>query len=703
MVWVLDNIGKRVDDGIEETHTIRQNFHLVFAEWFGQRKDAMIGMHIRDILGPEVFADNEPQIQAALRGEAQCFEQKITKPDGAIGYILIRYLPDLEGNIINGFVALSTDITEARLAKMALQVSESHFHLLADATFEGIAISQQGFISASNTQLANILGYTCDEMQGKPITLFIPAEEQERVMRSILMGAESRLEHDVICKNGRRIRVKSHGISLKHDKENLRITAIRDITSSIQAQRALQMAQARFECLRQANVIGVSVTDMHGTVIDTNDYYLKRLGYTRSEYNAGMVNWKKATPPEWLPADDAAVIQLRTTGTCIPYEKEYQHPDGKRVPVLIAIALLPGPEEHCVVIIQDLSDYKKAQLELSQANSELNVRTRQAEEASAAKSQFLSTVSHELRTPLHAILGYLTLLKRKSTGETLRQLSLIERSGVSLLNLINDLLMFNKGIDPAVELQADELELKILTDQIEHFGCLTARNENNRFLLKQSPDLPQVVWADEERLLQILKNLIDNACKFTRNGEVTLWIERITYDDSLIDKNSCRLRFAVLDTGIGIAQADLERIFEPLQRTTISHKFPGLGLGLSIARQWVKTLGGDLTVASTLGRGSEFSFTLELPIIPTPLLTKPAPTSINCDAFKNKLPKDEWEHFTQLLELGLIVRIEAWAKLLAERDTQYMALADRIVMYCQDANLVELSILANSLTPNPDP
>lgn len=334
--------------------------------------------------------------------------------------------------------------------------------------------------------------------------------------------------------------------------------------------------------------------------------------------------------------------------------------------------------------------------------TELIERTRQAEEANLAKSQFLSTVRHELLAPLHAMLGYLSLLKRELQGETLRRLTLVESSGFSFLNLINDLLEFNQGAGSAEELEPDTLELEGLIGQLEHFGWLQAKKGGNRFLINRSPDLPATVWVDEERLLQMLKNLLENAYKFTRNGVVTLLLTRVSGEDLQENQANavlCRLRFTVKDTGTGIAPEELAYIFEPLPRGTSSQGLPGLGLDLAIARQWVKALGGEFSAESAIGQGSAFSFTLELAtapaISPSPSLIPPPKASIQL-----QMPAKEVAHFRQLLDLGLVVRIEDWAMQLAEGDSTYQALSLHIVQCCQDANLGELSRLAQDIIPD---
>ena len=173
-----------------------------------------------------------------------------------------------------------------------------------------------------------------------------------------------------------------------------------------------------------------------------------------------------------------------------------------------------------VSVCNDITQARLAQKQLSE-------RTQQAEAANVAKSQFLSMISHELRTPLHTMLGYIQLLKKESQGAIRRRLALINRTGVNLLKLINTLLEYNFGTDSAEELQTDALTLADFLGQLEHFGWLLSKNHNNQFLIKPTANLPKAVLVDELHLLQVLKNLIENACKFTHDGVVTLLVESV--------------------------------------------------------------------------------------------------------------------------------------------------------------------------------
>jgi two-component system, sensor histidine kinase LadS len=242
---------------------------------------------------------------------------------------------------------------------------------------------------------------------------------------------------------------------------------------------------------------------------------------------------------------------------------------------------------------------------------ELRDAKARAEEASQARLAFLSTVSHELRTPLHTIVGYAQLLKKGGRREADVKLAVIERSGLLLVRLIDEVLEFIRGDTRSLVLRPEATSLVQLASQIDPTGQLLAAAGGNCFVIDLAADLPPVVNVDPHRLTQVLTNLIGNACKYTSNGTVSLRIERLAAGAD----DAHRLRFTVEDTGVGIAAEHLTKIFEPFSRVPASDHQPGMGLGLAISRQIVRVMGGDIGLESQPGCGSRFFFTLTLPAV----------------------------------------------------------------------------------------
>ncbi len=254
-------------------------------------------------------------------------------------------------------------------------------------------------------------------------------------------------------------------------------------------------------------------------------------------------------------------------------------------------------------LVRDLTERNSAEAELIRAKVT-------AERASEAKSQFLANMSHELRTPLNSLLILARLLAdNKGANLTAKQVQFaqtIHASGIDLLSLINDLLDLAKIESGAVTaLNVAPARFAELSEEIERGFRQVAQDRKLGFRIVVEPGLPETIRTDAARLKQVLKNLLANAFKFTREGEVKLVIAPLA---------PASVAFSVVDTGIGVAPDKQQIIFEAFQQAdgTTSRQYGGTGLGLSISRELTRLLGGELRLSSTPGQGS--TFTLVLPI-----------------------------------------------------------------------------------------
>lgn len=277
---------------------------------------------------------------------------------------------------------------------------------------------------------------------------------------------------------------------------------------------------------------------------------------------------------------------------------------------ILAIALIT------ILSLLSLSLYKnniirtQSNNTLKEKNFELQIAKDNAEKASKARAEFLSTVSHELRTPLNAINGITHLLIQENPKENqLHYLNSLKFSGNYLLTFINEILEINRIESNNIEIEYIDFNIKQLLLDIKNSMTEIATNNNNKFLLEIDDNVPDMLLGDPTKLSQIFINLINNALKFTQNGEVKVIAKVVETGDDY-----SRINFAVSDTGIGIPEDKQETIFESFSQGSIeiNRKYGGTGLGLTIVKKIVDLLGGEINLKSEVGVGTTFDFELNL-------------------------------------------------------------------------------------------
>ncbi|QBO57261.1 response regulator [Chryseobacterium salivictor] len=257
-----------------------------------------------------------------------------------------------------------------------------------------------------------------------------------------------------------------------------------------------------------------------------------------------------------------------------------------------------------IVSAQNITDYIKVNEDLKKAKEIADI-------ASKAKSEFLSNMSHEIRTPLNGVIGFSDLLLKTPLNEMQTQyLNYINESGESLLNIINDILDFSKIESGKMELLEDKSNIYDLVSQVVNVILYQSQRKNIELLLNIEQGLPKTLWLDESRIKQVLINLLGNAVKFTDHGEIELKVEKLN-----IENENLTLRFAVRDTGIGIPAEKQTRIFDAFMQedSSVSKKYGGTGLGLTISNNILKYMDSHLSLSSEPQKGSVFYFDITVP------------------------------------------------------------------------------------------
>jgi PAS domain S-box-containing protein len=392
---------------------------------------------------------------------------------------------------------------------------------------------------------------------------------------------------------------------------------------------------------------------------------VKKLGYSEQELlqmtpldiNPEMT--KESLREQMAPLVDGSQSSMT-------FETLVKHKNGTLIPaeVFVQYIQLPGQANRFISIARDITERKQAEKELLQAKEAAEQAKLEAEIANSAKSAFLANMSHELRTPLNGILGYTQILSRDKslTAKQQEGINIIQSSGEYLLTLINDILDLSKIEAGKVELCQTDFHFGEFVQGIIDLFQMRAKQKGIAFNYEPLSHLPTGIRADEKRLRQIFLNLLSNAIKFTDFGGVTFKIgvveEEQKKTDAINQFPMTQLRFQVEDTGTGIADHEIEKIFLPFQQVgdNESHQAEGTGLGLAITKKLVELMGGELHVKSTLGQGSTFWIVLKVPEVSNLVRKSPKaqqPVIIGFEGLSRQIlvVDDKWENRSVLVNL----------------------------------------------------
>jgi PAS domain S-box-containing protein len=440
----------------------------------------------------------------------------------------------------------------------------------------------------------------------------IPVEEHGAIRQSAAQAVATHglhsIEHRVILPSGE-TRYVHEQARVMMDEQTQRpvkmVGTVHDITERRKAESELRHSEGLFRSAMEFSAIGMALVALDGKWMEVNQAICQIVGYSEQELLA--TDFQSITHPDDLPGDLALVGQL-IAGERRTYqmEKRYIHKQGHLVWVLLSVSLVrddAGRPRYFISQIQDITERKRVMQELVAAKET-------AEAATRAKSEFLAMISHEIRTPLNPILGAAQLLlDEQSTPEQQELLRIIRNAGEHLLTLLSDLLDLAKMDSGTAQLAQAVCRIGELVQGVFDIKHEEARHKQLALKLEVEAGLAYAYLMDEPRMRQILLNLVGNAVKFTAEGQVVVRVERL---DS--DGRRDHLRLTVCDTGIGIAKAHLQHIFEPFYQvdSTLMRQHEGAGLGLAICRRLVEIMGGEIGVESHLAAGSTFWFTLWL-------------------------------------------------------------------------------------------
>ncbi|MDD2760323.1 MAG: PAS domain S-box protein, partial [Methylomonas sp.] len=524
------------------------------------------------------------------------------------------------------FARMDVDISDCKGMQEALEGSEARFRQLfasmPDPVFI-VSLLDARFLEV-NHSACELLGYSKEELlQVGPAFIDAPDDAARLAERFAQLRETGHLVHEAvhIAKNGREIPVELHSRLIQMGEQIVILGIARDLTERKRLQEALQQQEIKYRSLFESANDGIFILDAEGFV-DCNQHGAAMYGLSREDVvGRSPTQLSPECQADGRGSADVAmqVIEKAFNGEPQHFEWQSLRSDGSLFDVEISMSRLDlGEQSFLQAIVRDITERKAAEAELVKYREHLESlvmeRTRElaqakesAEAANRAKTIFLANMSHELRTPLNAILGFSELLARdrRIPEEQRQNIATVNRAGSHLLSLINDVLEISRIESGRSGLQNESFDFTVFLDTIEEMMRLPAERKGLSLHVEIEGALPRFVSGDANHLRQVLINLLGNAIKYTDHGQVIL---------KVIPQDGHHIRFEVCDTGCGIAQEDLSRIFQPFYQTEQGvARGEGTGLGLAISREFVRLMGGRIDATSEPGLGSTFAFSIPLP------------------------------------------------------------------------------------------
>ncbi|MEG4275741.1 MULTISPECIES: PAS domain S-box protein [unclassified Microcoleus] len=608
---------------------------VVVMDWVGKVVEAspsfaqMLGYTPEETLNLSVFdwdaqwTGEELELMLQREEVIPLFETRHRRPDGSVYDVEISWnRVELQDEIIN--FCICRDISdrkrneaERQQAEQALRESETRFQAFMNHSPAPAWITDENgvMLYASQTYL-NTFELPTEDVIGKSIFELYPVAIAQQFLDNIQTVAHTYEVIETIEIASRRDRSLGEFLVYKFLIPDLSGQMLVggvaiDVTRQHQAETALQLSEERLMLALEASGDGLWDWKIETGEVYINSYYQEMLGYKPGELVMDVKVWEQMIHPDdkfWVFESLNSHLQDSSVKYAFDYRVRCKSGEWKWIANYGKVVACDeqGKPLRMIGTHKDISDRKCKELALQHAMEA-------AEAANLAKSTFLANMSHELRTPLNVILGFAQVMAHdlSLTPNQKKDLQTISRSGDHLLSLINDVLDLSKIESGHCTVEESGFDLIALLHSLRNMLAERASSKGLDLCFEIAPEVPQFMLADAQKLRQVLLNLLSNAIKFTDRGSITLHVSIEANGTGALTTTEPILQFAVADTGVGIASIELDTIFDAfVQAQAGKRSTDGTGLGLTISRKLLELMGGKISVSSTLGEGSTFTFTL---------------------------------------------------------------------------------------------
>ena len=588
-------------------------FKRVNSSWkkiLGIESDELLSKPFLDFVHPEDRGKTENEFRRAVQGgQVVGFATRFRCSDGTFKWIEWSATADSKRQLI---YADGRDVTERIRIETDVKESEFRYRILADNATDIISrLTPDGIYLYVSPACKQLLGFEQKEMVGHSALNFFHPDD--RIKAQIAQHKDKDLPevfsnvYRLRCKDGSYVWVESTGKAVV-DQSTGRTTEIITVSRNITLRKAAEHNLAESE-QRLAQIIetvqeGITLSDEKGNFEVFNSAMEQLTGYTMSEANASG-DFSRVLYPDKDRRQHAldGLKALLERGRHSEQESTIVSKNGKELTLLVTTNLVEfRGRQMFLSAYRDITQRKKAEEALQRAKEA-------AEEATRAKSEFLAVMSHEIRTPMNSVVGMTDLLLQTSLTEEQHEfVETIRVGGESLLTVINDILDFSKIESGKIEFEERPLEVKTCIEEVLDLLAHKALEKGLDLIYWIDPNVPPYIIGDVLRLRQILVNLVNNAIKFTDQGEVFV---SVTLTWKLGDQLA--LKFSVKDTGIGISSDKVDRLFKAFSQvdSSMTRKYGGTGLGLAISQRLTELMGGNIWAESEPRKGSTFTFTIK--------------------------------------------------------------------------------------------